>query len=328
MLGHGYSPLAVHTPWSPSAGDGAGKRPLVDMLDHQPQPWTQGHSRDRLMRVTLLSANTGLLLGGESALAALDIDPAKGADADAQWQVTSAALDTIWRHCPALRGTPLRLRGPASALLLFRTEAPMTKVKVAGEWGAVELLGQGQHVVVDGWHPRSLGGAPVRWRWHRERAPWTVPAAELPVIPAADVRTIMSEMRAAGLLGPPRSPPCASAPAAGRAGGGRGTAYEATARLRTLLDRHGGRVRPAVRELVAEIGAEGCGRHDALVAIAGRLVGLGWTERQAVELLVPIVNDRFGDGDWSREIETSLRHAHGREVVRQGAMKSMVWGAM
>jgi hypothetical protein len=104
-----------------------------------------------------------------------------------------------------------------------------------------------------------------------------------------------------------------------------GPRLAATERLRTMFERFNGLVKPAVRELVREIGAEGSGRHDAVVAIAGRLVLQRWTVEQAVSFLAPIVNDAFGEGDWTGEIVAALAHARRREAERLSGMKGVRW---
>jgi hypothetical protein len=107
----------------------------------------------------------------------------------------------------------------------------------------------------------------------------------------------------------------------------RGEIYDATERLRPLLDKHGGLVKPATRELIQQIGAEQRGRHNAIVAIAGRLVSLRWADERAIEFLVPVVNEAFGDGDWTQEIVDALQHAHKREQERLSTMRTRVWPA-
>jgi hypothetical protein len=166
MVRLGYRAIAVHTPWSLAVeSPGAGKQPLTEVVNGQKQPWTRGHSSNRLMRATPLSANTGLLLGGDTALVALNLDPPKDdSDADQQSFMTGVQclprLESLWLQSGAL----IRVREPGSVVLLLRADRAMGKIKVAGERGAVELLAEGQDVVVDGYHPRSLSGSLVRWR--------------------------------------------------------------------------------------------------------------------------------------------------------------------
>ena len=126
----------------------------------------------KIERATPLSANTGLLLGGDTALVALDLAPRKDAsDVSQQSFITDVlfqpGLEPLWWQ----KGALIRLREPSSVVLLLRADRAMGKIKVVGERGAVELLAEGQQVVVDGYHPRSLNGSPVRWTWDRERSP-------------------------------------------------------------------------------------------------------------------------------------------------------------
>ena len=326
MSAGGYVPLAVHTPWSRACPhEAAGKMPVTEVVDGERRSWTRGHSPKRLLDVTALSANTGTRLGGAHSPIALDLDPAKSASPAEQSAYTTDVLcllraDPAWQQ---LRKAPMRLREPASLLLLLRANEPITKLRCEGERGAVELLGEGQQCLVDGWHPRSLAGAPVRWTWRRGRAPWTVPVADLPVIPAMVLTMLMERIKASGVLGAPRSRRT-TAPAS-RPGCARATAYSATERLRALFDKHDDLVRPAVRELIAQIGEEGAGRHDAIVAICGRIVLQRWADQQALDFLLPLINESFGDGDWTREIEAAMAHARRRDNERLGKLRSATW---
>jgi hypothetical protein len=326
MKANSYDPLAAHTPWSPFVEpENRGKQPLTEVIDGVKKSWRDGHSEKRLRRVTPISANTGLILGGASALVALDIDPNKKVPAAEQQQFSLAMLRLLFEIRPELRAAPLRLRCPGSALFLLRADRVMTKIKVAGERGAVELLGEGQQFLVDGWHLLSLlAGLPIKWEWYRDRAPWSVPVAELPVLPAEALAAMMDRIRASGLLGPPVARPTTTTPII--AGRGRlGAKFPATERLNELFRQHAGLVKPAVRELIEEVGKAGEGRHDALVAICGRIVFQGWPHQQAVDWLVPIVNEHFQDGDWTDEVERALNHARNRTNAQLAKEKSIVW---
>lgn len=360
-LANNYQLVAVHTPWS-LAIDPAGrsKRPLVEIRGGKKLPWTLGHSDERLRSVTALSANTGTVLGGASNLIALDYDPPKDAPEDEQRRF---ALDLL----RMLRDDPLgallmlalmRLREPASVLLLLRTDAPLTKHKVKGSRGQVEQLGLGGHCIIDGWHNLSLVKTrPVRWRWRNGRAPWNTPISEVPRIPADGVLKLLHRIEASGVLGetvphfhcaldrnsigaqhlPKQNQvdnySCAPVP---RNLGGRGEekntrvvvrrpVYSVTERLHHLFDRHDGCVKPAIREVVEQIGAEGSGRHDAIVAICGRLILQRWTDQQAHDFLVPLVNQHFQEGDWSIEVQQALDHARKREAESLSRIRGVTW---
>ncbi|MGH7055523.1 MAG: hypothetical protein ACREFK_02180 [Stellaceae bacterium] len=324
LLAGGYRPLAIHSPWSISAGDAAGKAPLVEMDGGGKLNWrATPHSREKLLRVTRAGANTGLLLGGDAALVAFDLDPAKGAGAAEQQKFTLAVLRQLYAAAPTLRAALLRLRAPASALILLRADRPMTKIKVAGAHGAVELLGEGQQFVCDGWHPLSRRGAPVRWVWRGECPPWGVPVAALPVTSADEVVALMRRLADSGVLGAPLVRPAAATPP--RANFQRMVAYPATARLHVLFDHFNGLVKPAVRALIEEIGTEGSGRHDALVAICGRLVMQHWSDAAALDFLAPLVNAHFKEGDWTGEVEAAMRHARTRQTARLQGERGILW---
>ena len=104
MVRLGYRAIAVHTPWSLAVEPaGAGRQPLTEVVNGQRQPWTRGHTSNRLMRAAPVSANTGLLLGGDTALVALNLDPPKDAsDADQQSFMTGVLclprLESLWRR--------------------------------------------------------------------------------------------------------------------------------------------------------------------------------------------------------------------------------------
>lgn len=312
----GFRPVRLHNPWSPYIADvrSAGKVPTIERRNGKNVSWTDGHSWAHLSRVTEISTNTGVLLGGNMMLVALDIDP-KGESDEARRRFAFSVLEVlkstaIGRH--VLQHAIIRRRDPGSVLIVFRTDTLMTKRKVKGEHGAVELLGQGEHVVVEGHHPKSLDGKMVCWYWHGGRAPWTVPAADLPVVAVSAVLTLLHTIQTSGVLGPAVT--AASGGSTRGSVGRHGSAYEATERLRTLLTSYDGRVKPAVRELVQQIGAEAQGRHDAVVAICGRLVSLQWTLDMVSEFLVPLINNNFGDGDWTEEIVAAFEHARRRQL--------------
>jgi hypothetical protein len=90
-------------------------------------------------------------------------------------------------------------------------------------------------------------------------------------------------------------------------------------RLNELCDQCGGLVRPGVRQLIEEIGAAGCGRHNALVTVCGKLVQLRWNERQVIDFLLPLVNERFAagpDDNWKDEVVAAFQHARERDATR------------
>jgi hypothetical protein len=85
-----------------------------------------------------------------------------------------------------------------------------------------------------------------------------------------------------------------------------------TARLRELVDVHGGLFSPAVKALIREAKAptEGPGtgnRHATLVSIAARLIQAGWHDNEIEELVLPIANDTWSDGDWAEHLKSIIK---------------------
>jgi hypothetical protein len=331
MIANGYSPLSVSSPPNPYVpAHVAGKKPSVEYVDGKPKSWAEGHSFARLMKVSPMSTNTGLLLGGEQHLVAIDIDPAKIAASDERKEFAGNVLRLLLggELGPVFTRAPARSRFPGSVLLLLRADTEIRKLRIEGQCGAVELLSQGQQVVVDGLHPSSTVDNAVRWTWRDGRAPWTLAIGDLPVIPSGEIERLLEAISAAGVLGPPIAasdrnvvPGRDSSPIATR----RGRAYPAAVRLRQLLNEHEGRVLPAIRQLVEKVGAAGTGRHDTVVAICGRLVARGWDAARAVDFLVPLLNQHFLEGDWTEEVERAFKHAEKRHADNLCKCGSTKW---
>jgi hypothetical protein len=292
MMECGWVPLAVHTPWSPYAR-APGKQPVG-------AAWRVERPEARLLRPTSISANTGMLADG---LRVFDVDPKAPGFA-------AKVLSLLTPHLP--RGALIRQRaGSDSVVMVLRAaEGEPGKLRVAGSEGAVEVLGAGQHVVVDGWHPCDPSGG-VRWHWRGGRAPWTVSMSEVPTISEEITRAALQDVVASGALGAAIQQDTQTGMLRGR--------YPATERFRELLRQVEGHIRPAVAALIEEVGAAGTGRHDALVAIAGSLVHHGWRDDDAAQFVVPLANSAFGDGDWFDEVEAALSHARRRTRVRYAA---------
>jgi hypothetical protein len=332
MLAGGYHPLSISTPANPYVEPQvAGKKPCVEYVDGVRRPWSEGHSLERLMQVTPMSSNTGVLLGGEHHLIALDIDPAKTADMVTRTAFARSIVEIV---C----GGPLaerlildalgRTRDGASIALLARADQEIHKQQVSGECGLVEILAHGQQIVVDGLHPASTVDNPMRWSWTNDRAPWTVAVDDLPVIAAVEIERLLAAISGAGVLGPPVARAGRGVTRRGdgtRTRGARGEPYPATLRLRQLLQANEGRVKPAVRALVDEVGGAGTGRHDCLVAICGRLVALRWDAARAIDFLIPLMNQHFLDGDWTTEVERAIEHARRRNLENLCKCGSTTW---
>jgi hypothetical protein len=132
-------------------------------------------------------------------------------------------------------------------------------------------------------------------------------------------------------------PPVMTGASAHRTNSGRGQArsarlpgavYAATTRFRELRAKHKGLIRPAVRDLIAEVAAAEQGllenpwkgadeRHNALVAIGGYLAHKGWGRDDVVTFLRSLVNDQWGEGDWSLEIIAADEHARRQGTARR-----------
>jgi hypothetical protein len=208
-------------------------------------------------------------------------------------------------------------------LLLLRSDRPLRKEKIKGNRGAVELLAEGQHFIIDGWHPLShIKGHPVRWTWRDGRAPWNTRKGELPIIPADEVSRALEHIEGSGVLG--EAVPTL-VPQKSEGTGKSRSVFPATERLHQLFEQYDGLVKPAIQQLIEETGAERSGRHDCLVAICGRLVLQRWDDQRSLAFLTPIINAAFGEGDWSREIQTALDHARRRDNARLQAMRGVTW---
>jgi hypothetical protein len=187
MLKGGYRPLAVHSPWSQACdAEVAGKAPLG-------KDWQKGQPRWRLFgdhpEWSRAGANTGLLLGvSDLTLQALDFDIN-------EVTVMAAVLATVKHIVPRKSLIRLRVNSPRVAMVL-RCEPGALKEKLQGEHGAVERLATGQQVVVHGTHPTG-----ARLDWRKQRSPWTVQAAALPLMDEAAVAAMFSAIVASGALG-------------------------------------------------------------------------------------------------------------------------------
>lgn len=334
--------IAVHNGYSLRAikddkddrGKLPGSEPILDDLGNKIfradgkvrcSNWREcGHTDGFLNRRSLVLTNTGLVLGGLGNLAVFDIDPNKSAtDADRHAFALAVLRQLLIGPVGgAIRQAPIRIRFPGSVAIVVTTDRPTKKHKVAGECGGVELLAEGQFLVIHGDHKDEADIGPGRsWSWMHDRAPWNTPAKQLPVVSADAAVAALDNLRTIGVLGPP-----ISMSNAGGHGGGRpfGTS-DVMRRLHELEAQHNGLIRPAVRELIAEIGSAGRERHDAHVRIIGHLRWAGWTAYEVDRFLTPIVNEHFGDGDWSAEVARAYEHAHKKEMEKFTAPRPNRW---
>ena len=97
------------------------------------------------------------------------------------------------------------------------------------------------------------------------------------------------------------------------------TASVPTARLRVLLERSGGLITPAVRTLLREAVAPSDGqpgnRHATLLAIAARCMQAGWRDEDVRELVLPVINGQWGDGDWREHLDRVIDWTRRQETA-------------
>jgi hypothetical protein len=188
---------------------------------------------------------------------------------------------------------------------------------VSQKLGGIELFcGSGQFAAY-GVHPMT--GQPYRWTPKHPLNTHIVDMGDLgQTLTARQVFKFVDELRRAEVL----------TQVAHGVGNGTWATYPATMRLRELIAKHGGYVVLGVEALIDEVGnAEKIEhgdheRHNALVGICGYLVRKGWSDRQALDLLVQAVNEKFGEGDWTEEIERALAHARDREIARTDTLRA------
>lgn len=148
-LANGYSLLRVHT---------QGKKPVA-------ANWQSGEKPEALTIVTQETANTGMNCRGRRVI---DIDVDDPATVD---QIIANAI----AHLPASPLVRRRLGSPRVALV-YGADGEPGKLSVVGAKGKVEVLGNGQQLVIDGIHPSG-----ARLEWMQDRSPATVPADKLPI---------------------------------------------------------------------------------------------------------------------------------------------------
>jgi hypothetical protein len=180
LLDHGFAPLAVHSIWSlartrhrvpetirdgvvipESFADGEavdrGKQPKAGWRD----PAHPSRTRDALMKVSPITANTGIVTGS---VRAIDVDIHDTEPCRAALAALLQALDLT----EAFRAgrIPMRWRAnSAKCLLAVRARDPgAVKRVVTLATGKVEILGDGQQFIAHGQHPSDpSGGVSVQW---------------------------------------------------------------------------------------------------------------------------------------------------------------------
>jgi len=169
---HPISPnpiLAIHSPWSlvtSKAGKPlAGKTPKKGKDGRK---WTDPEQDARqlpsLLKVSAITANTGLVMGGPGGFFGLDIDfsPDKGDDAEHVLDETAEAAG----HGEALENATLPVRkrsnDPGRLLAIFRAPEGVSLPilpSISCDWGNIDWLGTGRQAVIDGWHKSAMDGS-------------------------------------------------------------------------------------------------------------------------------------------------------------------------
>jgi hypothetical protein len=143
--------------------------------------WRHGETEDRLLAVEKDELSTGLVTSG---LRCVDVDVD---DPGIVQRIVAAAR----RHLP--QGELIRRRGNSCRLaLIYRAaDGQPGKRVTAGLHGKIEVLGDGQQLVVDGVHP---SGASLYWKdgW----GPDTVPRDQLPAATEEQIGAFLNDCAA------------------------------------------------------------------------------------------------------------------------------------
>ena len=127
--------------------------------------------------------------------------PTPAFDVDITHPEAAAAVGDLVRDWFDDKGTILTRYGEAPKFaILFRTEQPFEKIRVdfidpvtidptkpKQGWHHIEVLGDGQQIIIDGIHPRT--GKP--YAWHANRSPANVPRSDLPETNEAEMRELV-----------------------------------------------------------------------------------------------------------------------------------------
>ena len=114
-------------------------------------------------------------------------------DNDIRYPEAAEAVHELIRDWFDGRGTILTRFGEAPRFAIpFRTEQPFKKIRVDfkapdGSDHHIEILGDGQQIVVDGIHPDTK----KPYAWHADRSPENVPRSELPETNEAEMQSLV-----------------------------------------------------------------------------------------------------------------------------------------
>ena len=155
--------------------------PLVRVRSRDKVPvspgWQNGEADELLLEVTADAANTGLICSGFR-IVDVDID---------DFKIGSKIAGLVRDHLPIGALVRRRARSPRFALV-FRAEGKPKKKSVCGEAGKIEILGDGQQLVIDGVHP---SGSPLSWIGGR--SPAAIDVSAVPVVSEAQIEELLNE---------------------------------------------------------------------------------------------------------------------------------------
>ena len=155
--------------------------PLVRVRSRDKVPvspgWQNGEADELLLEVTEDAANTRLICSGFR-IVDVDID-----DLDIASKIEGLVSD----HLPV--GALVRRRaGSPKFALVFRAEGKPKKKSVCAGTGKIEILGDGQQLVVDGVHP---SGTPLSWSGGR--SPAAIDVSAVPVVSEDQIDELLNE---------------------------------------------------------------------------------------------------------------------------------------
>ena len=150
-LANGYRVLRVHS---------RAKAPMA-------RGWQNGEADETLLNVTEDAANTGLNCRGFR-VTDIDVDDPR----------LVSEIEGVAADCLPVGALTRRRPGSPRVAMVYRSEGTPGKLSISGDAGRIEILGAGQQLVIDGFHPSGQ-----RLTWDHDRSPATVAADDVPVVP-------------------------------------------------------------------------------------------------------------------------------------------------